>query len=72
MINDYTAVFMTSYKGFPLTQGVIGFKSSLTANQIREDHNKRSRILNNLNEMILNNVEFQVDQTIIFIPELID
>lgn len=72
MINDYTAVFITLYNGFPLTQGVIGFKSSLTANQIRDDHNKLSHILNNLNEMILNNVEFQVDQTIIFIPELID
>lgn len=71
-MNDFNAVFLTSYKGYPVVRGAIGFRTPYSAEQICKDNDKLDFILSSINERIIESTKLPVDQTIIFIPELID
>lgn len=71
-MNEFNAVFLTSYKGYPVVRGAIGFMTQYSAEQIREDNSKLDFILKSINERIMTSTKLSADQIIIFIPELID
>lgn len=71
-MNDFNAVFLTSYKGYPVVRGAIGFRTPYSAEQIREDDSKLEFILNSINERVIESTKLPADQIIMFIPELID
>ena len=70
-MNDFNAVFLTSYKGYPVVRGAIGFMTPYSAEQIREDNTKLDFILKSINERIMTSTKLPADQIIVFIPELI-
>ena len=71
-MNEFNAVFLTSCKGYPVVRGAIGFMTPYSVEQIRKDDDKLDFILSSINERIIESTKLPVDQTIIFIPELID
>ena len=71
-MSDFNAVFLTSYKGYPIVRGVIGFKTPYSVEQLRKDDDKLDFILSSINKRIIESTKLPADQTIIFIPELID
>ena len=71
-MNDFNAVFLMSYKGYPVVRGAIVFRTPYSVEQIRKDDDKLDFILSSINERIIESTKLPVDQTIIFIPELID
>ena len=71
-MNEFNAVFLTSYKGYPVVRGAIGFMTPYSAEQIRKDNDKLDFILSSINERIIESTKLPADQIIIFIPEFID
>lgn len=71
-MNEFNAVFLTSYKGYPVVHGAIGFMTQYSAEQIREENSKLDFILKSINERIMTSTKLPADQIIVFIPELID
>ena len=71
-MNDFNVLFLTSYKGYPVVRGAIGFRTPYSAEQIREDDSKLEFILNRINERVIESTKLPADQIIMFIPELID
>lgn len=71
-MNEFNAVFLTSYKGYSVVRGAIGFMTQYSAEQIREDNSKLDFILKSINERIMTSTKLPADQIIVFIPELID
>ena len=71
-MNDFNAVFLTSYKGYPVVCGAIGFRTPYSAEQIRKDNDKLDFILSSINEIIIESTKLPADQIIMIIPELID
>ena len=71
-MNEFNAIFLTSYRDYPVVCGTIGFTVQYSAEQIREDNNKLDFILKSINERIKASTKLPADQIIVFIPELID
>lgn len=70
-MNEFNALFITSYKGSPVMHGAIGFMVQYSVEQIREDDSKLDFILKSINERIMTHTKLPADQIIVFIPELI-